>query len=126
VGQALARHAAIAAIAFTGSRAGGTALMATAAARPVPIPVFAEMSSINPVIIAPGAASADVDALAAGFVGSLTLGAGQFCTNPGLLFVPAAAQELSANVARRISQASGQTMLTTGIRSAYESGLDRL
>lgn len=126
VGQALARHPDVAAVAFTGSRSGGTALMATAAARPAPIPVFAEMSSINPVIVAPGAASSDAETLAEGFVGSLTLGAGQFCTNPGLLFLPADATPLSEAISRRVAEATGQTMLTPGIRAAYDEGLGRL
>ena len=71
---------------FTGSRAGGTALMRIAAARPEPIPVYAEMSSINPVLpAAAGAGRARARRSARRFVGSLTLGAGQFCTNPGLV-----------------------------------------
>ena len=78
----------IKAVGFTGSRGAGLALVAAAAARPEPIPVYAEMSSINPVVVLPGALAGDVEALAAAYVGSLTLGAGQFCTNPGLLFLP--------------------------------------
>ncbi|MGF6879235.1 acyl-CoA reductase-like NAD-dependent aldehyde dehydrogenase [Paraburkholderia sp. MM5477-R1] len=84
VGEALVAHPAIKAVGFTGSRAGGTSLMRVAAARPEPIPVYAEMSSINPVFLLPNALAARGDSIARGFVDSLVLGAGQFCTNPGL------------------------------------------
>jgi 2,5-dioxopentanoate dehydrogenase len=88
VGQAVVKHPVIQAVGFTGSRTGGTALMATAAARPQPIPVYAEMSAVNPVVILPGAMARGEEALAEAFAGSLTLGVGQFCTNPGLVFIP--------------------------------------
>ena len=83
--QALVADARIKAVGFTGSRAGGTALMKVAQGRPEPIPVYAEMSSINPVILLPGALAARGAAIGTAFAGSLTLGAGQFCTNPGLI-----------------------------------------
>ena len=126
VGQALAAHPAIKAIAFTGSQAGGTALMATAAARAEPIPVYAEMSSINPQVVLAGAAAGDLDSFAAGYVGSLTLGAGQFCTNPGLLLAPAPADALVEAIGSAVAEQSGQVMLTAGIRGAYDEGLSRL
>lgn len=127
VGQRLAAHPDIKAIAFTGSRAGGTALMRTAAQRPEPIPVFAEMSSINPVLLFPGAWDDRSVALATGFVGSLTLGSGQFCTNPGLLFVPEArADEVVRQVADVIGEARGQTMLSSGIFDAFEHGIAKV
>ncbi|MFL5163249.1 MAG: aldehyde dehydrogenase family protein, partial [Microvirga sp.] len=85
VGQGLVADRRIAAVGFTGSRGGGTALMRISAARPVPIPVYAEMSSINPVILFPGALAARGEAIGRAFAASLTLGAGQFCTNPGLV-----------------------------------------
>jgi alpha-ketoglutaric semialdehyde dehydrogenase len=88
VGQAVVKHPVIQAVGFTGSRAGGTALMEIAANRPHPIPVYAEMSSVNPIIILPGALERGEEALAEGFYQSLTLGVGQFCTNPGLVFLP--------------------------------------
>ncbi|MGQ9851141.1 MAG: aldehyde dehydrogenase (NADP(+)) [Aggregatilineaceae bacterium] len=88
VGQALVRHPAIEAVAFTGSLRGGRALFDTAAARSRPIPVYAEMGSVNPVFFLSGAIRDGSAALADGLVASVTLGAGQFCTNPGLLFVP--------------------------------------
>ena len=126
VGQALAAHPEIKAIAFTGSQAGGTALMATAAARPEPVPVYAEMSSINPQVVLAGAAAGDLEAFAAAYVGSLTLGAGQFCTNPGLLFAPAPAGALVEAIAAAVAAQTGQVMLTAGIRDAYHEGLARL
>ncbi|WP_163361899.1 aldehyde dehydrogenase family protein, partial [Enterobacter hormaechei] len=73
------------AVGFTGSRGGGTALMKLAASRPVPIPVYAEMSSINPVFLLPHALEARAEALGKAYIASLTMGAGQFCTNPGLV-----------------------------------------
>ncbi|ERL51052.1 aldehyde dehydrogenase family protein, partial [Halomonas huangheensis] len=85
VGQALVADPRIKAVGFTGSRAGGTALMKTAQNRPEPIPVYAEMSSINPVFLLPEALKARGAALGEAFIGSLTMGAGQFCTNPGLV-----------------------------------------
>ena len=126
IGQELAAHPAIKAIAFTGSRAGGTALMRTAAARTEPVPVYAEMSSINPVVLLPGALAEDTDSLAGGFVASLTLASGQFCTNPGLLLLPADAEAFTAEVAARVARTGGQTMLSTGIGGAYREGLARL
>ena len=89
VGRALVANPHIKAVGFTGSRAGGLALGAVAAARPEPVPVYAEMSSVNPVFLLPGALQTDAESIAKGFVTSLTLGAGQFCTNPGLLFAVA-------------------------------------
>lgn len=88
VGIPVVQHPAIQAVGFTGSRKGGTALMETAANRPQPIPVYAEMSSVNPVVILPGALERGEAALAEAFFNSLTLGMGQFCTNPGLVFLP--------------------------------------
>ena len=128
VGATLVAHPTIKAVGFTGSRAGGTALMSIAANRPEPIPVYAEMSSINPVFLMPNALAARGAAIAKGFVGSLAMGAGQFCTNPGLViavegegldnFLQVAATELEAVAA--------QTMLTPGICDAYSKGVDRL
>ena len=108
VGQALAAHPEIKAIAFTGSQAGGTALMATAAARAEPIPVYAEMSSINPQVVLAGAAAGDLDSLAAGYVGPLTLGAGQFCTNPGLVLAPESDHEAAAELVPLLERKAGR------------------
>ncbi len=87
VGQAIVQHPLIEAIAFTGSLRAGRAIFDTAARRDKPIPVYAEMGSVNPMVIMPGAIKARSEALAEGLVGSVTLGSGQFCTNPGLIFV---------------------------------------
>ncbi len=88
VGMSVVQHPLIQAVGFTGSRAGGLALMDAAANRPQPIPMYAEMSSVNPVVILPGALERGEAALAETWINSLTLGTGQFCTNPGLLFLP--------------------------------------
>jgi NADP-dependent aldehyde dehydrogenase len=128
VGQQLVSDPRIRAVGFTGSRAGGTALMAAAAAREVPIPVYAEMSSVNPVFVLPSAVSGDRDALAEGFVGSLNGSAGQLCTAPGLLFVPDGADgdDLVGRVAEKLSGAVGLTMLTPQICAARVEGEKRL
>ncbi|MET7419634.1 aldehyde dehydrogenase (NADP(+)) [Dactylosporangium sp. NPDC005555] len=115
----------IAAVGFTGSRSGGLALMAVAQARKVPIPVYAEMSSINPVLLLPARLAADPDGLAAAFAGSLTAGAGQFCTNPGLLLaidgpgLPA----FRAALAAALGESPSATMLTPAIAEAYRQGV---
>jgi alpha-ketoglutaric semialdehyde dehydrogenase len=124
-GQQLVADPRITAVGFTGSRGGGLALVQAAAAREVPIPVYAEMSSINPVIVLPGAlAGNDTAAFAQAYVGSLTLGSGQFCTNPGLLFLPAGEQgdAFLRAAGEAVAAATGQTMLTPGIAEAYRSG----
>nr|MDT0526385.1 aldehyde dehydrogenase family protein [Streptomyces sp. DSM 41633] len=84
-GALLVRDPRIRAVGFTGSRRGGLALWALAQQRPIPSPVYAEMSSVNPVILLPAALAARGSALGEQFAASLTLGAGQFCTNPGLI-----------------------------------------
>ncbi|GIM65038.1 2,5-dioxovalerate dehydrogenase [Planomonospora venezuelensis] len=123
-GQELVADPRIAAVGFTGSRGGGLALARAAAERAVPIPVYAEMSSINPVVVLPGALEGDVAALAQAYVGSLTLGSGQFCTNPGLLFLPSGEQgdAFLRAAGEAVSGAAGQQMLTPGIAEAYASG----
>ncbi len=128
VGIALVSDWRIKAAGFTGSRTGGLALMKAAQARPEPIPVYAEMSSINPVLLFTAALENRAQALAEGFVASLTLGAGQFCTNPGLLIArkgPALDGFLSA-VAELIPRSAAQTMLTPGIFGAYQAGVTAL
>lgn len=129
LGQALVRDPRIKAVGFTGSRAGGLALVAAASKREEPIPVYAEMSSINPVVVLPGALQEqDTTTFAQAYVGSLTLGSGQFCTNPGLLFLPAG-EEGDAFVraaAEAVTGLLGQPMLTAGIADAYAKGTDHL
>lgn len=129
LGQALVRAPRIKAVGFTGSRAGGLALVEAAATRPEPIPVYAEMSSINPVVVLPNSLKeADTAAFAQAYVGSLTLGSGQFCTNPGLLFLPTgeAGDAFLRATAEAVAGTTGQTMLTPGIADAYASGIGRL
>ncbi|MCE8018585.1 aldehyde dehydrogenase (NADP(+)) [Halomonas sp. MCCC 1A11036] len=128
IGQALVADPRIQAVGFTGSRGGGTALMRTAQARPQPIPVYAEMSSINPVFLLPEALRARGAQLAEGFVASLNMGAGQFCTNPGLV-IAVKGPELDAFVeaaSDAVKASAAQTMLTPGIHDAYEQGVGRL
>ncbi|GAB4516622.1 MAG: aldehyde dehydrogenase (NADP(+)) [Amphiplicatus sp.] len=127
-GAALVADPHIKAVGFTGSRRGGLALMDIAARRPEPIPVFAEMSSVNPVALLPGALAARAEALGEGFVGSLTMGAGQFCTNPGLVFAldgPDLDRFERAAVAA-LSKVEPAVMLTAEICAAYEEGLEAL
>ncbi|WP_299037877.1 aldehyde dehydrogenase (NADP(+)) [uncultured Pseudokineococcus sp.] len=127
VGQALVADPRITSVGFTGSRSGGRALMAAAAARPVPIPVHAEMSAVNPVVVLEPALG-DPGALARDYVASLTLGAGQFCTSPGVLLLPAgpAGDAFAAAAAAAVREAVGQPMLTRGIREARERGAEAL
>lgn len=120
VGQAVVKHPVTQAVGFTGSRAAGTALMATAAARPQPIPVYAEMSSVNPLVILPGALAKGEAALAEAYYGSLTLGAGQFCTNPGLVFLPDDQGDgFLARLKELVEAGQPATLLNASICSAY-------
>ncbi|MDA8017331.1 MAG: aldehyde dehydrogenase (NADP(+)) [Thermoanaerobaculia bacterium] len=128
VGQALVQHPGIRAVGFTGSLRGGRALFDAASRRPVPIPVYAEMGSTNPMFLLPGALSGNADSVAEGLAGSVCLGVGQFCTNPGLVFVIEGedADALVAAAAERLAASPAGTMLHEGIRNAYEQGVDRL
>lgn len=127
VGTELIKNPNVRAVGFTGSRSGGLALMAAAQSRPDPIPFYAEMSSINPVFILPTALRKDMDQIAAGLHASVTLGAGQFCTNPGLIVLadddPA---ERFVEKLKALFASSGEfIMLTPGICSAYHSSVSR-
>ncbi|WP_213878919.1 aldehyde dehydrogenase (NADP(+)) [Pseudomonas sp. dw_358] len=128
VGQTLVADRRIKAVGFTGSRSGGVALMNIAAAREEPIPVYAEMSSINPVVLLPHALSTRAEAIAADFVAALTLGAGQFCTNPGLVLAVDGAplREFERAAAQALADVPAATMLTPGINQSYRSGIARL
>jgi NADP-dependent aldehyde dehydrogenase len=125
-GVRLLRHPAIAAAGFTGSARGGLALAAICAQRPVPIPFYGELGSVNPVVILPGAAAAAPEEIAAGYASSLTLGTGQFCTSPGLLFVPAGARPLLAAVAGAIRARAGGPMLTAKIHAGFQAAVAEL
>ena len=127
IGQDLVGRPEIQAVGFTGSRQGGMALVRIASARPAPIPVYAEMSSINPVFLLPGALAAGGARLAAQFIDSLTLGAGQFCTNPGLV-IALAGEQLDAFRAATVGALQARTagtMLTAGIHQAYVDAIGR-
>lgn len=128
IGSALVEHPMIKAVGFTGSRSGGMALMNIAANRPEPIPVYAEMSSINPVFVMPEKLVVDAASVAKGFVGSLVMGAGQFCTNPGLVVVLKgdAANTFKETVTSEVQALGTQTMLTPGIYQAYCEGVAKL
>jgi NADP-dependent aldehyde dehydrogenase len=125
VGVALVKHPRIKAVGFTGSRAGGRALMDAAAARPEPIPVYAEMGSINPVFMMPGALAESAEALATGLHASVTLGVGQFCTNPGLVFVPDSdsTDRFLSKLKDLFTSTPAGTMLTSSICAEYREGL---
>jgi alpha-ketoglutaric semialdehyde dehydrogenase len=127
IGLALVRHPAARAVGFTGSRAAGRALFDAAAARPDPIPVFAEMSSLNPVFLLPGALRERAAAVAEGLKGSVTLGVGQFCTKPGLVFGLRSADfdAFGRTLAGLVESAPPATMLHAGICEAYHQGLAR-
>ncbi|MGQ4614468.1 aldehyde dehydrogenase family protein [Nocardia sp. R7R-8] len=115
----------ITAAAFTGSVAGGRALFDIAAARPHPIPFYGELGSVNPAVVTSGALDERAEHIAAGFVGSFTLGAGQFCTKPGILLVPA-----GSAVTERITALTGDVpparMLTAKIAEGYHARLDQI
>ena len=126
VGQAVVQHPLIKAVGFTGSLAGGRALFDLCAARPEPIPFFGELGSVNPMFLLPEAMKARAAAIGTGWSGSLTMGAGQFCTNPGIAVVIEGAEAdafIEAAVAS-LAQVGPQTMLTDGIASAYKKGRD--
>lgn len=128
VGSALVQHPLIKAVGFTGSLAGGRALFDLCAQRPEPIPFFGELGSVNPMFLLSHALSARGGDIAKGWAGSLTMGAGQFCTNPGIA-VAVDGPELQdfVNAASSALQQTGaQTMLTDGIAKAYRDGRDRV
>ena len=128
VGEALVRHPAIQAVGFTGSLKGGRALCELAAARPQPIPVFAEMSSINPVLVLPAALQARGEQVAKELAGSVVLGCGQFCTNPGLVLGIAgeAFSTFLTALGAQLADQPGQTMLNAGTLRSYTQGVQRL
>jgi NADP-dependent aldehyde dehydrogenase len=127
LGVALVRHPAIRAVGFTGSLAGGRALFDLCAARPEPIPFFGELGAINPMFLLPAAIIARGDAIAAGWAGSLTMGVGQFCTNPGLVVIRAdQAEGFAAASLRARSEVTPQVMLTAPMAAALRAGCDRV
>ncbi len=127
-GQALVTHPLIRAVGFTGSLAGGRALFDLCVARAEPIPFFGELGSVNPMFLMGNAVKARGAEIAKGWAGSLTMGAGQFCTNPGIaVIVDGPDADAFANAATEALEPVGaQTMLTDGIAGAYRSGRDRV
>ncbi|MEC8081864.1 MAG: aldehyde dehydrogenase (NADP(+)) [Pseudomonadota bacterium] len=128
VGSALVQHPLIKAVGFTGSLAGGRALFDLCTARPEPIPFFGELGSVNPMFLFENAISNRGEALAKGWAGSLTMGAGQFCTNPGIavLVKGEAAEKFVTTAKEALASVPAQTMLTDGIADAYRSGQKRI
>ena len=128
IGQALVAHPAIQAVGFTGSRSGGLALTAVAAARPQPIPVYAEMSSINPVFLLPHALEQRAEEIGADFAASLLVGVGQFCTNPGLVLAVEGESfdRFCASATATLGASQAGAMLTPGMASNYQRGVDLL
>ncbi|MCO5141114.1 aldehyde dehydrogenase (NADP(+)) [Shinella sp.] len=126
-GEALVRHPAIKAVGFTGSLAAGRALFDLCAARPEPIPFFGELGSVNPVFLLPQALAARADEIGKGWAGSLTMGCGQFCTNPGVIIVTDGedADRFVAAAREALAAVGPQTMLTDGIADAYQDGQAR-
>ncbi|MEV8635711.1 aldehyde dehydrogenase (NADP(+)) [Streptosporangium sp. NPDC051023] len=128
-GAPLVQHPLVRAVGFTGSEAGGRAIQKLIDERPDPIPFYGELGSVNPVVVLP---SADPSTVAAGFAASLTLGVGQFCTNPGLLFVPGEPGEplgggrYERAIGAAVAATTGGVMLTTRIRDGYLRGIERL
>ena len=120
-GVRVLRHPVVAAGAFTGSERGGTALARVAAEREVPVPFYAEMGSLNPVFVTTGAVAARGDAIADGYVASFTLGVGQFCTKPGLLFLPNG-HGLEARLAAAVEDVAPGRMLVPRIAEASAAG----
>ena len=128
VGAALVQHPLIKAVGFTGSLAGGRALFDLCAARPEPIPFFGELGSVNPMFILDAALSVRGADIATGWAASLTMGAGQFCTNPGIAVLRAGAEadRFIGAATAALAKVAPQTMLTEGIASAYREGQRRV
>jgi alpha-ketoglutaric semialdehyde dehydrogenase len=126
VGTALVNHPAIKAVGFTGSRSGGRALMQQAAARPEPIPVYAEMSSVNPVFILPGAMKERRAEIAKGLHASVTLGAGQFCTKPGVVVLQddSQARDFATELGGLMKSTAEYTLLSSQIHGSYREGVE--
>jgi NADP-dependent aldehyde dehydrogenase len=125
IGTALMKHPLVKAGGFTGSRAAGRILMDVAASRPEPIPFYAEMSSTNPVFVLPGALSARAEAIATGLFSSFTMGAGQFCTKPGMVFLPqgAAASTFAEKLQKLVGGSAPFHLLTKIIHTSYDSAI---
>ncbi len=128
LGTALVTHPAICAVGFTGGLSGGRALFDLCAQRPIPIPFFGELGSVNPMFLLPHAMAVRSAAIATGWAASLTMGAGQFCTNPGVVvMIDGPDADAFADVAHdALAQVTAQTMLTDDIATAYHRGRDAM
>ncbi|ULC60716.1 aldehyde dehydrogenase (NADP(+)) [Flaviramulus sp. BrNp1-15] len=128
VGMGIVQHPLVKAIGFTGSYKGGKAIFDAANNRPEPIPVYAEMGSTNPVFILPNALRERGEEIAQGLTGSVTLGVGQFCTNPGLVFLndDASVTGFQEKVSQNFKAVEANTMLNSGVKSAFDSGIKNL
>jgi acyl-CoA reductase-like NAD-dependent aldehyde dehydrogenase len=128
VGEALIDAPAIAAVGFTGSTAGGRAIADRAARRPAPIPVYAEMGSINPIVVTDAALAARAEAIADGLVASVSNFGGQLCTKPGVVFVPAgdAGDAFARGVAARLAGVEPTVLLNERLRDALRAAVERL
>lgn len=124
----LVKDTAVKAIGFTGSRKGGMAIFNAALNREEPIPVYAEMSAVNPVILMPGAVAANASGIAQGYAASVTMGVGQFCTNPGLVFMidDDFTKEFLQSLSENIEKIAPATMLSKSICMAYGAGVEKL
>ena len=128
VGMSIVKHPLIKAVGFTGSFKGGKALYDAAVRRPEPIPVYAEMGSTNPIFILPGALRERKEEIANGLAASVTLGVGQFCTNPGVIFFEESdeAKKFESTAIEKFLNTSAETMLTPGIQNAYQNGIKNI
>lgn len=128
LGVALVTEPRVKAVGFTGSRQGGLALVQAAASRPVPIPVYAEMSSVNPVFLLPGVLRDRAADIGAAYVNSVNIGVGQLCTSPGLVFAVEGEglDTFIESAAAKIGETGAAPMLGAGIRGAYDTGVGRL
>lgn len=125
LGTGLVSHPVVQAVGFTGSESGGRALMDIAAARPQPIPVFAEMGSINPLFVGPNTLETQAESIATGLSGSVCMGTGQFCTSPGLV-VSVASETFEAALKDKLSEAPRGYLLNPQIASSLQNALKRL
>ncbi|RBM19963.1 aldehyde dehydrogenase (NADP(+)) [Prauserella sp. PE36] len=127
-GARLVQHPDIKAVGFTGSLGGGKALLELINSRPDPIPFYGELSGINPLVVTPAAARERADEIGAGLAGSFTLGSGQFCTKPGLAFVPRTdgGEALLGALGKAVEGTGAQVLLNEGIRDSFAAGSGRL
>ncbi|TAM66616.1 MAG: aldehyde dehydrogenase family protein [Microbacteriaceae bacterium] len=124
-GVALVQHPLVSAVGFTGSTRGGRALFDLACVRSAPIPFYGELGSLNPVVVTPAGAAADVTSIAAGLAGSFTRDGGQYCTKPGIVFIPDGAgfeAALATALAGVVETAPAQQLLTDGMTAAFAAG----